>query len=294
MQTHLKLQRDASASQWIEDNPPPGMTTLNRADSTMRTLLRVQHISKTLGDGSMRNQIIGDLSFDAREGEFLSIVGPSGCGKTTLLMCLAGLYTVDSGSVMFDGNPVGAPPPGVSVVFQDYSRSLLPWKNNLANVVFGMKRAQDLNRSQKLEYAHELLASVGLTGFEHHYPWQVSGGMQQRVAIARGLAARSRLLLLDEPLAAVDAQTRADMQDLLLVLAKRYQQTCVLVTHDVDEAVYMSDRVVVLSRRPTVVAAEIPVTLAKPRTQLETREDRGFLELRHKVVAMIHEMRAQA
>jgi NitT/TauT family transport system ATP-binding protein len=294
VQVHLKLQRDASASQPIEPSRASDFATLNRATSTMRTLLKVQRIAKTLGEGDKRNQIIGDLSFDAREGEFLSIVGPSGCGKTTLLMCLAGLYAVDSGSVMFDDKPVGAPPPGVSVVFQDYSRSLLPWKSNLDNVVFGMKRAQDLNRAQKLEYAQELLASVGLTGFERHYPWQVSGGMQQRVAIARGLAARSRLLLLDEPLAAVDAQTRAEMQDLLLDLAKRYQQTCVLVTHDVDEAIYMADRVVVLSRRPTVVAAEFAVTLAKPRTQLETREDRGFLDLRHKILAMIHQMRTQA
>src|SRR5574337_874853 len=256
-------------------------------------ILSVQGISKALGKGTNRTPIIGSLTFEATAGEFLAVVGPSGCGKTTLLMCLAGLYGTDDGRVIFNGVSISAPPAGVSVVFQDYSRSLLPWKSNLDNVLFGMKRITDINADAKRELATELIASVGLNGFETRYPWQVSGGMQQRVAIARGLAARSRLLLLDEPLAAVDAQTRAEMQDLLLELAKKYDQTCVLVTHDVDEAVYMADRVVVLSRRPTKVMADIGVTLPKPRDQLKTREDRAFLDLRHEVISMIRSMRTQ-
>jgi len=256
----------------------------------VEAILDVKGIRKSLGDGGARQLIIGDLSLAARPGEFLSVVGPSGCGKTTLLMCLAGLYGVDAGSVQFEGAAISAPPPGLSVVFQDYSRSLLPWKSNLDNVVFGMKRVA-LAPAQKLAKAHELLQAVGLAGFESHYPWQVSGGMQQRVAIARGLAAQSRLLLLDEPLAAVDAQTRAELQDLLLELAERYQQTCLLVTHDVDEAVYMADRVIVLSRRPTRVVADFAVDCPKPRDQLATRELPEYLHLRHEVVTMIRAMR---
>ena len=130
------------------------------------------------------------MSFDAQRGEFVSVVGPSGCGKTTLLMCLAGLYAVDSGDLVFDGKTVSGPSEGVSVVFQDYSRSLLPWKSNFENVLFGMKRINDMSPEAKRAWAGELIVSVGLKGFETSYPWQVSGGMQHRVAIARGLAAR--------------------------------------------------------------------------------------------------------
>ncbi|MDM0045633.1 ABC transporter ATP-binding protein [Variovorax dokdonensis] len=257
----------------------------------MHALLEVRGLTKSLGDGAARQPIISDLSFEARPGEFLSVVGPSGCGKTTLLMCLAGLYDIDGGSVAFQGHQVQSPPPGVSVVFQDYSRSLLPWKNNLDNVLFGMKRTE-LPEAQRRPRALELLQAVGLTGYETHFPWQVSGGMQQRVAIARGLAAQSRLLLLDEPLAAVDAQTRADLQDLLLDLAKRFNQTCLLVTHDVDEAVYVADRVIVLSRRPTRVVTEFVVDCPKPRDQITTREHPDYLRLRHEVISMIRSMRA--
>ena len=176
-------------------------------------------------------------------------------------------------------------------MFQDYSRSLLPWKSNLENVVFGMRRLA-LSAQAKREKAAEVLASVGLGGFEKYYPWQTSGGMQQRVAIARALGTNSRLLLLDEPLAAVDAQTRADMQDLLLELARTYKQTCLLVTHDVDEAVYLADRVVVLSRRPTCVVESIDVGLPKPRDQIETRADPIYLDIRGHVLSRIRTMQA--
>lgn len=256
----------------------------------MEALLDARGVRKYLGTGAERREILANLSFAARHGEFLSVVGPSGCGKTTLLMCLAGLYAVDDGSVHFEDRRITEPPLGMSVVFQDYSRSLLPWKNNLDNVVFGMKRIVG-TMADKRRRAAELLAAVGLRGYEAHFPWQLSGGMQQRVAIARGLAAQSRLLLLDEPLAAVDAQTRAEMQDLLLELAQRFRQTCVLVTHDVDEAVYMADRVIVLSRAPTRVLADLPVTCPKPRDQLATREHADFLRLRHEVVSMIRSLR---
>lgn len=254
-------------------------------------VLLVQNLAKSIGEGAAALQIIADIDFSVREGEFVSMVGPSGCGKTTLLMCLAGLAPASGGSIGFFGVPLAGPAPGISVVFQDYSRSLLPWRSNLDNVVFGMRRVADASRREKRDRARELLVNLGLEGFESHYPWQVSGGMQQRVAIARALAARSRLLLLDEPLAAVDAQTRAELQDLLLDLAARYRQTCLLVTHDVDEAVYVADRVLVLARRPTRIVADLAVPLAKPRDQIVTREERVYLDIRHDVLSRIRAMK---
>lgn len=257
----------------------------------MTGILTASGVGKSYGIGSARMPIIDGLNLSIAKGEFVSLVGPSGCGKTTLLMCLSGLLAPSDGAVRFKGETVTAPPIGLSVVFQDYSRSLLPWKTNLENVLFGMRRVIGMDAAAKKAKAAEIIAAVGLSGFEGHYPWQVSGGMQQRVAIARGIASQSELLLLDEPLAAVDAQTRADMQDLLLDLAKRFNQTCVLVTHDVEEAVYMADRVLVLGPRPTRVVREIAVYLPKPRDQLATREDPAFLHARHEVMAMIRDMR---
>jgi NitT/TauT family transport system ATP-binding protein len=248
-------------------------------------VLRAERVAKAYGPV----RVIGDLTLAVRAGEFLSIVGPSGCGKTTLLMTLAGLQNPDTGTITFDGNRVTEPPEGLAVVFQDYSRSLMPWLRNVDNVLFGMKRLGK-SKSDKLTIAMDTLAVVGLKGFERHYPWQVSGGMQQRVAIARALASQSRLLLLDEPLAAVDAQTRNELQDLLLSLAHRFGKTCLLVTHDVDEAVYMADRIVVLSQRPTSVVHEFAVQLTKPRDQIITRSDTEFLRLRTEVLGIIRSM----
>jgi NitT/TauT family transport system ATP-binding protein len=249
-------------------------------------VLSVSRVSKSFGP----IEVIADLTLGVGEGEFLSIVGPSGCGKTTLLMTLAGLIEKDRGTITFDGRDVVVPPPGVAVVFQDYSRSLMPWLRNIDNVVFGMRRVVDKTSTQKRTEAAAMLDVVGLKGFEQHYPWQVSGGMQQRVAIARALAAGPRLLWLDEPLAAVDAQTRGEIQDLLLDLAAKLSKTCILVTHDVDEAVYMADRVIVLSQRPTSVAREVPVALARPRDQITTRSAQDYLKLRAEVLGMIKAM----
>ena len=257
----------------------------------MAEILNASSVVKSYGAGDGRMSIIDGLNLSIAVGEFVSLVGPSGCGKTTLLMCLSGLLPVSSGSVSFKGQAVNGTPPGLSVVFQDYSRSLLPWKNNLDNVLFGMRRVTGLDDKGKRERAAEILAAVGLSGFAKHFPWQVSGGMQQRVAIARGIASQSELLLLDEPLAAVDAQTRADMQDLLLELARKFNQTCVLVTHDVEEAVYMAERVLVLGPRPTKVVREVAVHLPRNRDQLASREEKAFLEARHEVLSLIRSMR---
>lgn len=248
-------------------------------------VLKAEGVSKAFGPV----RVIGDLTLTVRAGEFLSIVGPSGCGKTTLLMTLAGLLPADAGAISFEGRRIADPPEGLAVVFQDYSRSLMPWLKAVDNVLFGMKRLTK-PAAEKRAAAMDMLAVVGLKGFENHYPWQVSGGMQQRVAIARALASEARLLLLDEPLAAVDAQTRNEIQDLLLDLARRYGKTCLLVTHDVDEAVYMADRIVVLSQRPTRVVREIPVTLSRPRDQIATRADTDYLHLRSDLLTQIRAM----
>jgi NitT/TauT family transport system ATP-binding protein len=256
-------------------------------------LLEVQALGKRRGEGAQQTAVLEDLSFAVEAGEFVSVVGPSGCGKTTLLMTLAGLLRADTGRVAFKGIAVTGTPPGIAIVFQDYSRSLLPWMNNVDNVLMGMRRLEGIGASEKRRAALELLAAVGLGGFEERYPWEVSGGMQQRVAIARALASRSELLLLDEPLAALDAQTRADMQDLLLSLAQRYAQTCILVTHDIDEAVYLSNRVLVVTRRPARLASEIGVDIPYPREQFTVRESPRFLQLRHEIAALINRIRQQ-
>jgi NitT/TauT family transport system ATP-binding protein len=260
----------------------------------MDTLLDARGLKKAFGAGDHRLTILDGISFAVQKGEFVSVVGPSGCGKTTLLLALAGLQAPDAGEVFFRGTKITAPPAGLAVVFQDYSRSLFPWKTAVDNVIFGMRRVGGRTTAQNRARAGELLAAVGLGDAGQKYPWQLSGGMQQRVAIARGLASESDVLLLDEPLAAVDAQTRADMQNLILDLAQRFAQTCVLVTHDVDEAVYMADRVVVLTRRPTRVDEEIAVPLGKARDQVTTREDPTFLRARHEVLSRIRAFRQSA
>lgn len=252
-----------------------------------RTVLEVEGVRKAYGSNSI--PVLDDIELKVGVGEFVSIIGPSGCGKTTLLTVLSYLSLPDAGTVRFEGQTFRSPPPGLAIVFQDYSRSLFPWWRNIDNVVLGMHRERTLGRQAKRDAAQALLEKVGLKGFEQSYPWQLSGGMQQRVAIARALAASPRLLLLDEPLAAVDAQTRSEIQDLILSLARERQQACLLVTHDVEEAVYMADRLVVLSRRPTRVREEIAVDLPKPRDQLTTRELPQFLKIRHHVVTLLRE-----
>lgn len=251
------------------------------------SILEVDRLEKSYGRANSRLPILDGVSFVVPKGDFVSVVGPSGCGKTTLLMALSGLTPPDKGEVRFRGQAVVKPPPGIAVVFQDYTRSLFPWKTALENVVFAMRGTAQKTRSARRERGMELLAAVGLQDSAHKHPWQMSGGMQQRVAIARGLATESDLLLLDEPLAAVDAQTRTEMQDLILDLARQFSQTCLLVTHDVDEAVYMADKVVVLTRRPTRVEIEIVVELGKQRDQILTREQPAFLSARHDVLKRI-------
>lgn len=228
--------------------------------------------------------VLSGLTFEQHEGEFLAIVGPSGCGKTTLLRIISGLLTVTSGQIWHRGEKHDDPPPWLSVVFQDYSRSLYPWLTVRENVEFGLPRIAKKERAKR---AREALEAVGLSRSMDMYPWQISGGMQQRCALARSLAAKPGLLLLDEPFASVDAQTRVELQDLVLKICAEQELATLLVTHDIDEAIYMADRVVVLSTRPASAVEQITVPIERPRDQLVTKESPEFLRLRHHLFTSI-------
>lgn len=250
------------------------------------TTLEVDRLRKAYGTGPDAAVAIDDLSLTTRPGELLCVVGPSGCGKTTLLRCVAGLIPPTSGTVTVDGQVVTSPPRSMALVFQDYSRSLLPWMTVQANVVLPL-RARRMPRARRDELAADALAAVGLDGQGPKHPWQLSAGMQQRVAIARALAYEPKILLLDEPFASVDAQTRADLQDLLLDVWHRANLTVLLVTHDVDEAAYLADRIVVLSSSPARVKETISVELPRPRDQILTRQLPEFAHLRGQVFATV-------
>jgi NitT/TauT family transport system ATP-binding protein len=242
-------------------------------------MLRVEHLNKVYGEGDGAVEAIGDLSFEIDPGELVCVVGPSGCGKTTLLKCMSGLMPASGGEVRLGDERVSGPPEQMALVFQEYSRSLFPWMTVRQNVAFPLRRRK-LPSEQARRTVDDAIDSVALTGFGDHYPWQLSGGMQQRVAIARALAYKPEILLMDEPFASVDAQTRADLEDLVLDLRRRFDVTIVFVTHDIDEAVYLSDRIVVLTPRPTTVQEVLDVGLPQPRDQVATKELPDFAHLR--------------
>ena len=243
-------------------------------------MLRVENLRKVYQEGTKRAfEAVADLSFTIEERELVCIVGPSGAGKTTLLKMIAGLLTPSSGAVYLDGEKVTGPPEKMALVFQDYSRSLYPWMTVEQNIAFPLKHRK-LSKGRATELIRDTLQSVGLVGAEKKYPWQLSGGMQQRVAIARALAYQPEILLMDEPFASVDAQTRADLEDLVLELRARYGVTVVFVTHDIDESVYLSDRVIVLTPSPTRVQEIVDIPLPRPRDQVETKEIPEFAQLR--------------
>jgi NitT/TauT family transport system ATP-binding protein len=247
-------------------------------------MLEIKSLSKTYGVGEKATQAIGDVSLSVEDGEFACVVGPSGCGKTTLLKCAAGLMQPTRGEVLLRGRRVTAPPP--ELVFQEYSRSLMPWASVRNNVLLPL-RHKKLTRTERKRLVEESLDAVGLTRFIDHYPWQLSGGMQQRVAIARALAYQPTILLMDEPFASVDAQTRGDLEDLILRVREQYGITILFVTHDIDESVYLGDRVVVLTHAPTSVKEIVNVQLPKPRDQIATKELPDFAHLRGHVYRLI-------
>lgn len=256
------------------------------AEHVTPAVLSVRGLRKTYGSGSMGTAAIDDISFEVQRGEFLCVVGPSGCGKTTLLKCVAGLLKPSAGTVLFENRAYDRPPDGLAVVFQDYSRSLFPWFSARRNVALPLA-TRGFSRTRRNELAHEALAAVGLTQVADRHPGELSGGMQQRVAIARALAYQPDLLLMDEPFASVDAQTRIDLEDLVLQVWNEFRISALLVTHDIDEAVYLADRVVVLSGAPSHVRTVIDIDLPRPRDQVATKRDATFINLRADILRLI-------
>jgi NitT/TauT family transport system ATP-binding protein len=255
-------------------------------------ILEVQALSKGYRQaGGETTLAIGDVSCSVEAGEFVSFVGPSGCGKTTLLMSIAGLLAPSGGRVVVNGKEVAGPPPNLVLLFQEYNKSLFAWRSVLGNVRFGLE-ARGARSADAAKKACSLIELVGLSGFENHYPWELSGGMQQRVAIARALAHEPEVLLMDEPFGSLDALTRLDLEDALLRLWAELKTTIVFITHDIEESIYLSDRIWVLSRRPSRIIDEIRVTLPRPRNQLSTRADAHFMEMRNAIYRKISNLSA--
>ncbi|GAA0558596.1 ABC transporter ATP-binding protein [Actinomadura livida] len=247
-------------------------------------MLQITGLTHSYGGDGLK--VLDGLDLTVPDGQLVSIVGPSGCGKSTLLRCIAGLIQPTGGRLTLDGRPINGVPDDLAVVFQDYSRSLFPWLSVRDNVALPLRR-RGKSRSERRAAAEEALESVGLHDAGRKYPWQLSGGMQQRVSIARALAYRPSLLLMDEPFGSVDAQTREDLEDLVLQVHRTEKMTILLVTHDIDESVYVGDRVVVLNRSPARVHADLPVGLPSVRDQIDTRGLPEFVQLRAEVGRLV-------
>jgi len=229
--------------------------------------------------------VLDNISIEASDGEFISIVGPSGCGKTTLINVIAGFESAQEGTVFYNGDPVLKPSPERAVVFQ--SAVLFPWLTVEDNIAYGLNRI-GVSKREIRRISEEYLMMVKMKGFENYYPEQLSGGMQQRVALARALALKPSMLLMDEPFAALDAQTRLAMQELLMEIRQEVKTTVIFVTHDVEEAVYLADRIYVISKRPGRIIREATIPFEKPR-HLSLRGTEAFTELKTEVLRLIVE-----
>jgi NitT/TauT family transport system ATP-binding protein len=242
--------------------------------------LEVRHLTKTFSRGRGELMpVLEDVSFAVADLEFVAIVGPSGCGKSTFLRIVNGLIPPDSGTILIDGRAVTGPGHGVGMVFQSFD--LFPWRTAIGNVEFGMEMMNVPQRECR-ERARRWIELVGLTGFEHSYPHELSGGMQQRVGIARALAIEPQVLLMDEPFGALDVQTRDLLQDELLAIWQRERKTVLFVTHSIEEAIYLADRIVLLTPRPARVERVLDVPFGRPRTE-DVKSDPTFVELRREI-----------
>jgi NitT/TauT family transport system ATP-binding protein len=247
--------------------------------------IRLERVSKSFSDPSSRSGAISvtalaHIDLDVQPGEFMALVGPSGCGKSTLLELLSGLMEPSSGAILVDGKPIAGPGPDRGIVFQQYA--LFPWRTAQGNVEFALE-VIGVSRAERAERARHLLALVALSGVEHHYPHQLSGGMKQRVAIARSLSYDPDILLMDEPFAALDAQTRETLQDELLRIWQETGKTILFITHGIDEAVYLGQRVAVMSARPGRILDIVDIPLGPRRRDDDLRSSPQFAELRHQV-----------
>jgi sulfonate transport system ATP-binding protein len=250
--------------------------------------IEMRGVEINFGDGKTAVRAVSQLDLDIARGELVTVLGPSGCGKSTLIGAVAGFTPISAGALHVDGHAVREPGPERGVVFQHHT--LFPWKRVLENVEFGLKM-RGSSRPERRAAALAILETVGLGDFTRHYPWQLSGGMQQRVSLARVLVNRPQVMLMDEPFCALDAQTRLQMQELLLALWHEYSITVLFVTHDVDEAIFLSDRIIVMSERPGRVKAELRVALPRPRTRdlLTTPE---FMQLKRQALELLFEPRS--
>jgi len=259
----------------------------------MTSQISFQQVTKTFpvrGRSGVRQRTefvaVEGVDLDVSAGEFVVLVGPSGCGKSTLLDLLGGLTTPTSGQILLDGKPVSGPGLDRSIVFQQYA--LLPWRTAQGNVEFGLE-ATGVPRRQRAALAREYLDLVGLTGFEDRHPHELSGGMKQRVAIARSLAYDPNVLLMDEPFAALDAQTRESLQDELLRIWERTGKTVVFITHGIEEAVYLGQRVAVLTSRPGRVKEVVPIDLGERSVAQDLRSSPEFARYRHEIWSLLHD-----
>jgi NitT/TauT family transport system ATP-binding protein len=248
--------------------------------------LEITHLSKRYWRDSRDVLALANVSLSVNDGEFLAIVGPSGCGKTSLLNIVAGLLPYEEGAVAIDGKKISGPGTDRAVVFQH--SSLLPWRNIAGNVRYGMEMQRRFDEAKMRERTEYFIKLVGLTGFDKHYPNELSGGMQQRVNLARALAADPVVLLMDEPFAALDAQTREFMQSELLKIWTQARKTVLFITHQINEAIYLADRVVVMSARPGRVKDVFPIPFERPRT-LSLKRDPRFLEIEDKIWQLVEE-----
>ena len=250
--------------------------------------LAAERLWKIYDGDKQRGEVVAieDLSLAVYDNEFVSLVGPSGCGKSTLLMMAAGLEPISAGDIRCDGVPVTGPGRDRGMVFQSYT--LFPWLNVADNIRFALKKS-GLPRAQQDALVADHIRLVGLEGFEKSHPSQLSGGMRQRVAIARALVYKPEMLLMDEPFGPLDAQTRLQMQELLLQVWQAHRTTVLFVTHDVEEAILLSDRIYVMTARPGKIKCEIRVDLPRPRNLLDTEVDPRFAALRRQVLGLIRE-----
>lgn len=244
--------------------------------------ITIEDLSKHFGD----LRVFDDIKLEFEENEFVSILGPSGCGKTTLLRIVAGIESATNGTVLIDGNESHKPRPDLTLVFQNIR--LLPWRTVEDNVGYGL-RVRGASKADARMQAQPYIAMVGLAGREKKFPYQLSGGMQQRVGLARALATRPEILLMDEPFGALDAQTRELMQEELLRIWSADRKTVMFVTHSIDEAIVLSDRVVVMQSNPGRIVKEFRIPFERPRNAAEIRSDRGFAELRAEMWSLLRQ-----